>query len=127
MLYWVDCLSPIKLVLLLGFYLVTSFGTYCSVTSFCLICCFYFYVFGILLIFPYLREVALCRRHAMGHSSTLPSCHQSYMLSGCPLYGLSGSSCCDKLTTTDTGRCICLLVQLVASPCLVWRLLASGG
>lgn len=46
---------------------------------FCLIC-FHFYVSGKLFTFSYLREMALCRIHAMGLSSMLPSCHQSYML-----------------------------------------------
>ena len=56
-LYWVDCLSPLYLVLL-GFYHVPSFGTYFSLASSCLICCFYFYVFGRFIPFPHLGEVA---------------------------------------------------------------------
>ena len=36
----VECLPPLHLVLLWGFYLAPLFGTYSSVSSFCLICIF---------------------------------------------------------------------------------------
>ena len=38
-LFQVDCLSPLQLVIFVGFYLVPSFATYFSVISFCLIYC----------------------------------------------------------------------------------------
>ena len=38
-LFWVDCLSPIYLVVLLGFYLLPSSGTHSSAGSFCLTFC----------------------------------------------------------------------------------------
>ena len=38
-LFQVDCLSPLHLVVLLGFYLVPSSGTYSSAISFCLTFC----------------------------------------------------------------------------------------
>ena len=50
-----------------------------SVTSFCLICCFYFHVFSRLVTFPDLGEVAFCRGHPMIPSSALPFGHQSSM------------------------------------------------
>ena len=103
-----SCLSPIQLVLLGFFFLVPSFETYSYVTLFCLIF-FHFYVFSKLFTFPYLREMALCRRHAMGLNSILPSCHQSYMLLEWPLYGLCGSFCYDKLTAIETCKHGCLL------------------
>ena len=89
-LFMGDYLSPLHLVLLM-FYLVPSFGTYSSLVSFCLILCFYFCVFGRLVMFPDLGEVAFYKVHPMHPSSSLPSRHQIYMLLGCPLYGLHGS------------------------------------
>ena len=59
--------------------LVPLFGTYSSVSSFCLILCVYFYVLGRSVTFSDLVEVALCRRHPMEPSSTLPSGHKSCM------------------------------------------------
>ena len=56
-------LSPLHLVLFLEFYLVPAFETCYSITSFCLICCFYFCVSSSLVMFPDVREVAFCRRH----------------------------------------------------------------
>ena len=57
-----------------------SFGTYFSVSSFCLICYFYFYVFGRLVTFPDSGEVAFCRRRPVCPISALPCSHQSRML-----------------------------------------------
>lgn len=59
-LYWVDSLSPLCLVLFLGFSFVPSFETYSSMYSFCLIL-FYFYALGRSVTFPDLGEVTLCR------------------------------------------------------------------
>ena len=66
-LYWVDCLSPLCLVLL-GFCLVLSFEISSSASSFWLILCFYFYglLIGRLATFPNLGEVALWRRCPWG-------------------------------------------------------------
>ena len=61
-LSWVECLSPLHLVLLLEFYLVSLFWAWSSVISFCLIFCFYFCVFGRLVMFSNLEDVAFCRR-----------------------------------------------------------------
>ena len=74
-----DCLSPFHLVLL-GIYLIPSFRTYSSVASFHLISCFYLYVFGKLVMFSDLGEVALGRRLATCPSNILPCGHQGYML-----------------------------------------------
>ena len=57
-----------------------SFGTYFSVSSFCLICYFYFYVFGRLVTFADFGEVAFCRGRPVCPISALPCSHQSYML-----------------------------------------------
>ena len=66
--YQVDCQSPLYLVLL-GFYLLSSFGT------FCLIFRFYFYVPGRLVMFPDVGEVDFCGR---GYILCIPVAH-------CPL------------------------------------------
>ena len=66
-------------ILHLGFYRIPSFGTYSSVASLCLICCFYFYVFSKLVKFLNLGEVTFCRRCPMCPSRALLSDHQSYM------------------------------------------------
>lgn len=89
--YWVDCLSPLHLVLLLGFYLVLSFGISSSVTSFCLNCCFCVYVFfglhfPILEKWSYVRSIlwgpaehslldtrAICSRGALCVNCLVPS------------------------------------------------------
>ena len=71
-LYWEDCLSPLHLVLLLGFYLVPRFGTYSAVASFCLILCFYFYVFGRLVTLHNLGEVAYVEDILWGPSMHSP-------------------------------------------------------
>ena len=78
--YRVDCLSPLHLVLLLGFYLVPLFGRCFSVTSFCPVGCFYFCVSDRLVTFPNLGEVAFCRRRPLRPSSALPSGHYSYIV-----------------------------------------------
>ena len=71
-------LSPLCLILL-GFYLVLLFEIYSSVSSFCPICCFYFYVVGRSVMFPYCGEMALCRRCPLGSNSLFLS-GESYML-----------------------------------------------
>ena len=43
-LFWVDCLSPFCIALLLEFYIVLLLQKCSFVTSFCLILCFHFYV-----------------------------------------------------------------------------------
>ena len=53
-------------------FLVSSFETCSLVASFCLTCCFYFYVSGRLVTFPDLGEVAFCRR-CLVCNNTLPS------------------------------------------------------
>ena len=49
--------------------------------------------------FPDLREVALCRRHAMGPSSTLPLVTKAILYSGYPLCGLNRTFRLIELTT----------------------------
>ena len=68
----IDCLSPLLLVLL--------FGIYAFVLSFGLICYFYFYAFGKLVMFPDLGEVAFCRRCLLCPSGGRLSHHQSCVL-----------------------------------------------
>ena len=80
-LYWVNYVPPLPLDIALQFYLVPLFGIYLSVNSFCLICCFYFYVFGRPFIFPDLGEVTSGKRFSMHSSSSFPlSGYQSYMI-----------------------------------------------
>ena len=50
MIVTLNSLFPIHLFLL-GFYFVSSFRTYSSVTSLCLILCFYLYILGKLITF----------------------------------------------------------------------------
>lgn len=64
--------------------------------SFCLNCCFYFYIFGRFVMFPNLEVVAFCRRHPMSPCSALPSGHQSYVIHGCCLCELPMSFCCGE-------------------------------
>ena len=105
--YRVDYLYLLHLVVLLGFYLVSSFETCSSIISFYLTGCFYFCVSGSFT-FPDLGEVAFCRRHPIGTSSTL-SDHQSYMPLGYPPCGLHGSVCCGRLTAVGglVGVAVC--------------------
>ena len=64
-----NCLSPLCLVLP-GFCLVSSFGTYSSVSLFCLVFCVY--VLGRSVTLPNLGKVALCRKCPMRPSSIPP-------------------------------------------------------
>ena len=75
-----------------------SFGRYFSVFSFCLICWFYFYVFGRFVLFSDLGEVVFHRRCLMYPSSTLTSYHQSSVLLGWPLCGPHASFYCVCVT-----------------------------
>ena len=89
-LYWVDCLSPLYFVL--AFYLVPLFGTYFSVASFVLICCFYSYLFGWLVIFPNLGDVAF-----LEYVLYVPAAHSSLITRamcsrGAPYEGCLGPS-----------------------------------
>lgn len=94
-LYQVDCLSLLCLILFLEFCLIPTFGTYFCVSSFYLTL-FYFYVldrFYVLVMFPKLEKVALCRRYLMWPNSIFPFGHQIYMLRGASYVecmGLSG-------------------------------------
>ena len=118
-------LSPLNLVLLLVFCLFFFFWTYYSVASFYLICCFYSYVFGSLVTFPNLEEVPPCRRCFMCPRSTPDICS-----------GSDPCVCCMGLYVWwvnycgHPARCAWSLMQLVATPDLVWRfmlLLGSTG
>lgn len=72
--YWLDCLSPLHLALLLGICLIPSSGRH-SFASSCLIKWFYFYEISRLVTLPDLAKVVLCRK-----CFTLSSANQSYML-----------------------------------------------
>ena len=111
----------------LGIYLVSLFGICPSIASFCLLCCFYFYVSCKLLSFPVLEKEMWdfsFVRDVLG-IQVLLSNHQSYMLSEYPIYRLHGSFYSGWLIIVDimVGM-IGSLVWLVARPCLFWRLLA---
>lgn len=82
-LSWVNCLSPLHFILLLELYIVPSFGTCSSVTSFCLNSSFCFYLSGTLVLSQPWRS-GFFRRHPMGPKSTLPSSPKLYVL-GVPL------------------------------------------
>ena len=86
-LYLVDCLSPLSLN---SFLECSSYSFSWNTFLYHLICSFYFCAFGRLVTFPDLREEAYWRRHPMHPSSTLPSCHWSYLLYRCSLCGLCG-------------------------------------
>ena len=83
---------------------------------------FNFYVFGKLVTFPDLAEVAFSRKRPMNPSSALPSGLQSHMLYGQYLHRLCGSFCCGQ-----SGRHGWPPVWLVPRPYLVQRLSATGG
>ena len=103
-LYQVDCLSLLCLILFLEFCLILSFGTYFSVSSFCLTQ-FYFYVldrFYVLVMFPKLEKVVLCRRCLLWPNSILPFVHQSYMLYGCLISWMHGPFWSGGPTTVGT-------------------------
>ena len=101
---------------------------YFSVTSIRLIHCLYFCVFGRLVIFPDLGEVALCGKGPTWPSSILPSNHQSYMFNGYPLCGLHRSVSCAWLTAVAVLLvCVVGLVPMIARSCLMRRLPAAGG
>ena len=101
-----DCLSPLHLVLLL-YFLFPSFGTYSSVTSFCIFVVFNFYVSGRVAVFPNMKEVVFCSRSGLLHVGTYPLCHTNALPSGhlelyslgSPLCKLRGSFCCSRLIT----------------------------
>ena len=73
-------------------YIFSSFGTYSSVALFCRICCFYFYVFGKLVVFPDLWEVAFCRRCPMCPSITHPLVTQAVCSREAPSVSCVGPS-----------------------------------
>ena len=100
------------------FCLVSSFGSYSSVSSFCQIPCAYFYVLSRSVMFPSLGELVLCKRHCMGPGRTLLSGHQGHVLWGCPL---CGSSWWDRADYCGhPGRRVWSLALLAPHPCLVW-------
>lgn len=88
----IDCLSPLHLVLPVGFYLVPSFEICSSIASFCLTC-FYFYVFDGLVTSPNLEEVTFCRRYPM-FQHCIPLWSPVICSRGNPLCGLCGSFSC---------------------------------
>lgn len=65
-------------------------------------------------------------RHTVCLHSSLPSGHQSYMLSGCPLCGLHGSFLWWDAYFLCSGSPGWPMTQLVAGLCLVQSLLATG-
>lgn len=91
-----------------------------------LILCSPFYVSDRSATFPDLVEVTLCRRCPMG-PRILSSCHQIYMLQGCPVFELNGPFSCDGAGYFGhAGGCDCPSVQLVVKSCLLGRLSAPG-
>ena len=91
-----------------------------------LILCSPFYVLGKSATFPDLGEVTLCRRCPMG-LRILSSCHQIYMLQGCPLCELNGPFSCDGAHYFGhAGGCDWPSVQLVVKSWLLGRLSAPG-
>lgn len=56
------------------FYLFSLFRTYFSVTSFCLIDCYFYYVLGSLVMFSNLGEMAFRRRHLCRHLRRSQQC-----------------------------------------------------
>lgn len=98
--------------------------TYSSITSFWLMYCLRFSIFGRFVTFPDLREVVLCRNHPTCPSSAVPSDHQSYMIWGCPLCRWAQqlyTGCCGRSGRRAGPRLVGAL------PCLVWTLSATGG
>ena len=80
--------------------------------------------FGGLVIFPNVGEVAFCRRGPVCPGSAIPAGHQSDPCTlGVPLLSAAASFTSDALTPVGSlpGW---LPVLMVATPCLVWRLLA---
>ena len=93
----INFLSPPHLVLLVWLYLFPSFETCSSGTSFCLPCCFYFYVSG--------RSVKFFwpeRNGLLWKMSFMPQCHTPFWSPELfalvvPTVWLCGSFCCDRL------------------------------
>ena len=80
--------------------------------------------FGGLVIFPNVGEVAFCRRGPVCPGSAIPAGHQSDPCTlGVPLLSAAAHFTSDALTPVGSlpGW---LPVLMVATPCLVWRLLA---
>ena len=105
------------------FYLVPLLGICSSIASLSLTCCLLTCKYLIVwLHFSNHRKVVFCTRHPMCLSSALPSVHESYMLSGCPLCrpGSIVAGNCGWF-----GRCDWPLIYLVAQICFLWRLLAT--
>ena len=98
-LYQVDRLSPLHLVLV-RFYLILSFGTYSSVTSFCIILCFYFYVVDRLVMF--LGEMALCGNSQWGPAAHSPLATRAVCSRDAPYVGCMGPSTVTRPITLDT-------------------------
>lgn len=76
------------------FYLILSFETYSSVTPFCIILCYYFYVLDMLVMF--LGEMGLWWKFPVGPGSTLLLWPPELYAPGMPLCGLHGSSYCEE-------------------------------
>lgn len=89
------CLSSVQLVL--GFYLIPSFGIYSSIASFCLICSFYFCALD-RLCFLTLEKQPFVEKSYVFQQHSLLSSQKLYALKVSP-HGLHGSFCCDGLTT----------------------------
>ena len=106
-------LSPLCLILL-GLYLVPLFEIYSSVSSFCPMCYFYFYVVGRSVMSPCCGEMALCRRCPLGPSSVLVS-GEGHML-----WGTLCVACMGPPVLVGTPGCTDrrdqLLAQLAARP-----------
>lgn len=67
---------------------------------FALVCCFNFYVFGRVVKFPDLGEVAFYRRRPVSSNSAI-SLIRTISFSGAPCVGLHGPFCCGRLTPVN--------------------------
>ena len=95
--FTVDCLTPLHLVLLLGFYLFPSART-CSAASIYPSCYVNFYVCDRLVMFLDAGKVAFCSSCPIHLSSALIFCHSSYNILGVSPKKAVWSFCCDRLT-----------------------------
>ena len=90
-LCWIDCLSPLPLVMFLRLCLVLPFGIYSSVFPFCSVLCVSFCVLGTLVTFSSLGKIAFCRRSPLEQHTPLWS-PELYALM-VPPWGPCVSSC----------------------------------
>ena len=91
-----------------------------SITLFCLILYFYFYVLGWSFMFLHFGEVAFCRICPLGLNSTFCFVNQRYMLYGLCLYGLNWPFCCGGQTPVNMLVIMgWTLARMDIGPCLM--------